>query len=81
MTCRTAHPRVGGEDGVGYTPEEVLDGSPPRRRGRPIPVPVDPRARGLTPRVGGEDIAGTLTRFQYRGSPPRRRGRPRIDGA
>ena len=49
MTCRTAHPRVGGEDGVGYTPEEVLDGSPPRRRGRPIPVPVDPRARGLTP--------------------------------
>ena len=49
MTCRTAHPRVGGEDGVGYTPEEVLDGSPPRRRGRPCPEESGGHLEGLTP--------------------------------
>ena len=49
MTCRTAHPRVGGEDGVGYTPEEVLDGSPPRRRGRRIWDSTPMAAKRLTP--------------------------------
>ncbi len=68
-----AHPRAGG-DGPGTPPEEgESGGSPPRRRGRPLPGGVSISSRGLTPAQAGT-ASGCLPRS------PAWRAHPRAGG-
>ena len=54
-SSRGDHPRMRGEDAIGYTPTAYLAGSPPHARGRPSPHPTVVFACRDHPRMRGED--------------------------
>ena len=78
-SCRD-HPRVCGENQDMYDHRQLMQGSPPRVRGKRLFYRAVSERRGITPACAGKTVVVRLVTARERGSPPRVRGKRRPRG-
>ena len=69
------HPRVCGEKKMHKISTNEIKGSPPRVRGKGLPLPIGQRRKGITPACAGKSSASDTGSQIMIGSPPRVRGK------